>query len=190
MSTDPDGGADRAPLDPISLAQAKALAHPVRRRMLAAFREGARSLAEVASAIGEPEARLVRHREVLEEAELIRPTGLASRQRGVVPTYEARTREMIAPLAEDPTHVADVFQGALRAGHEEVGRSLDAERLGEADDDLFLSVNTVVHPGEDALRELTHFVVDWVRRNRDAASGEPPSHLTLATFPMRQRGES
>lgn len=172
-------------LDPITLSQAEVLAHPLRRRMLATFREGERSLEQVAEALQEPVGELGTHAEMLERASLVRCTRVVATAGGALPLFEAVSREMVVPLGQAPDRVAQFLHSTLKAGSEEALRSLDHERVQSAGDDLYLSVNSVVHADDAALRELTELVVDWVRRQRSSSSGAPPSQVTLASFPIR-----
>lgn len=181
--------AEPSSLEPITLPQAKVLAHPLRRRILAAFGEEELALPQVADALDEPLQQLRPHVELLERAALLRCTRVAASTEGALPYFKAETREMVVPLGEEaPDSVAEFLHGTLKAGSEEALRALDGERAREAEDDLYMSVNSVVHADDAALRELTEFVVDWVRRNRPAREDTPPSQVTLVSFPLKAGG--
>src|SRR5437764_1411867 len=83
-----------APRLKAGLAQMRALAHPLRLRMMEVFADAPRTTQEVAAILGQPPTRLYHHVAALRRARLLKVTETV-RKRGTVETrYEAVARSI------------------------------------------------------------------------------------------------
>src|SRR6516162_7031147 len=78
-----------------NLVQLRALAHPLRLRMMELFTEGPRTTKEVAQQLGEPPTKLYHHANALERAGLLRLSKTRQNRGAVEKWYEA-TSETIS----------------------------------------------------------------------------------------------
>lgn len=76
---------------PGSLDQLRALAHPLRLRMLELFAEGPRTTKQVAQMLGEPPTKLYHHANALERAGLLRLAKTRQNRGAIEKWYEAST---------------------------------------------------------------------------------------------------
>ncbi len=74
-----------------SLEQLRALAHPLRLRMLEVFAEGPRTTKQVAQQLGEPPTKLYHHANALERAGLLRLSKTRQNRGAIEKWYEADT---------------------------------------------------------------------------------------------------
>ena len=79
---------------PGSLDQLRALAHPLRLRMLELFAEGPRTTKQVAQQLGEPPTKLYHHANALERAGLLRLSKTRQNRGAVEKWYEAATQKI------------------------------------------------------------------------------------------------
>src|SRR6478736_3180843 len=83
-----------APPLPPSVAEMRALAHPLRLRILEVFIERPRTTKQVADLLGEPPTRLYHHVAALERAGLLRLTETRKNRGTTEKWYEAAARTM------------------------------------------------------------------------------------------------
>ena len=79
---------------PSSLEQLRALAHPLRLRMLELFAEGPHTTKQVAQQLGEPPTKLYHHANALERAGLLRLSKTRQNRGAVEKWYEAATQKI------------------------------------------------------------------------------------------------
>lgn len=135
----------------------KALADPLRQRLLAAFAEQPGTVKDVAARLGEPITKLYRHVDQLVAAGFLRVTGEQRRRGGVERSFEAvASRYVVAPPAsQDPVSEGDAM---VRSAVEQVLAS--ARKAGDPDGRLHLMRARVrltpqaLRALEDRLREL------------------------------------
>src|SRR3974390_2121476 len=77
------------PNQPANLDQLRALAHPLRLRMLELFAEGPRTTKQVAQQLGEPPTKLYHHANALERAGLLRLSKTRQNRGAIEKWYEA-----------------------------------------------------------------------------------------------------
>jgi len=171
----------------ISLDQAKALASPLRRRMLSALRVTERSPFQLAKDLGEPPTKLYHHIRVLAKAGLIVPTRTEQR-RGVKEQYYIARAGRFEAKAASPDSLQAIFHSALAASIEELNLNFDSQRIEKDEHHTFLSASTKVYADNDALREFAEFAADWIARNRTPASNQPGTFVSIATFPTAGEG--
>lgn len=82
------------PNQPGSLDQLRALAHPLRLRMLELFAEGPRTTKQVAQMLGEPPTKLYHHANALERAGLLRLSKTRQNRGTVEKWYETATEKI------------------------------------------------------------------------------------------------
>lgn len=165
-----------------TVLQAKALAHPLRRRMLRRWAEEELSPIQLANKMEEPPTKLYYHVKLLEDAGLIEMTREEPR-RGTRERFYVATSTAFQSADGEPGESAELFVSALRAGQHEVATRLDPLRKDSASD-VFLSVSTEVRADSEGLRELSSFLVDWIDRQRTNGDDVPPTYLALASFPV------
>jgi DNA-binding transcriptional ArsR family regulator len=94
----------------------KALADPLRQRLLAAFAQQPGTVKEVAARLGEPITKLYRHVDQLVAAGFLRVAGGQRRRGGIERSFEAVASRYVvaAPAARDPISEGDaLIRGAL-----------------------------------------------------------------------------
>ena len=82
-------------IQPGDLDQLRALAHPLRLRMLELFAEGPRTTKQVAEQLGEPPTKLYHHANALERAGLLK-LAKTRQNRGAIEKWYEATRSLIA----------------------------------------------------------------------------------------------
>jgi DNA-binding transcriptional ArsR family regulator len=196
------GGARKRGAQAARLAQLRALAHPLRLRLLELFTQGPRTAKQVAVALGLPPTRLYHHVAVLERAGLVRVRS-TRRVRGAVekyyepvPTRDFRSEpsswaRRLSPADRNAVRLARpaatlVFERAreeLQASFAHVGRST---RAGE----LPLLVRALLDLSPAHLHQVRRDLVRLLRRVRRMKSAAPsPSagrdrwSLTMALLP-------
>ncbi len=175
-------------LQAINLDQAKALAHPLRRRMLALWHAAEHSPSGLATLLKEPTTKLYHHVALLAKAGLIRPTRQEPRRGTIEHFYVGTAGSMLSPPITERDSPHAIFHSALKAGSRELTTRLDTDRLAKSDEDLFLSVSTEVPADDEALSELSQFIVDWVARQRATKSRRKKTYVSLASFPVTKQG--
>lgn len=177
----PTEGAPAAPRT--TLSQAKALAHPLRRRMLRRLVAGELSPIQLAGQLDEPPTKLYYHIKLLEEARLIQCTREEPKRGMRERFYRATTIAFESDVPPEAEESVEIFESALRAGQQEVRSRLDLERLAGSPGDAFLSVSTEVDADEAGLRELSEFLLGWI--DRQQGKDRPTTYLSLASFPVQ-----
>ncbi|MEM7243938.1 MAG: metalloregulator ArsR/SmtB family transcription factor [Acidobacteriota bacterium] len=168
-----------------TVAQSKALGHPLRRRMLRVLAENERSTQELAEGLDEPQTKLYHHVKLLLEAGLIEVTREVPRRGAVERRYRARTIAFRSPPSSSSSEAVELFSSALTTGQQELATRFDDTRLVDAGDHTYLSVSTEVRASEEALEELSTFLVDWIERHRAGGRDAEATYLSLASFPVR-----
>ncbi len=171
-------------LKSISLAQAKALANPLRRRMLTALRAAERSPFQLAKDLGEPPTKLYHHIRILVKAELIIPTRTEKKRGAKEQFYIARAQEFhLNPKGAGAA--AQLFESALSIGLSELNENLAPQQVEPHAACTYISASTKVHADPAALREFAEFTAAWIKRNRTPAPDKQSTFITVATFPVK-----
>jgi len=141
------------------LQQVKALAHPLRLRILESLSDAARTAMQVAELLGRKPTALYHHVRVLEKARLIRQTE-TRKKRG---TTEKYYRALVSSVRVDPrvferrrSRVPSVLIGVLNAAGDEV-RSLRSPR----EPVLALRLRARLSPAR--IKELRRLLESWAR---------------------------
>ncbi|MCP5024225.1 MAG: helix-turn-helix transcriptional regulator [bacterium] len=171
-------------LESISLAQAKALANPLRRRMLSAFRAAERSPFQLAKDLGEPPTKLYHHVRILLEADLIVPTRTEKKRGAKEQFYIARAQEFHLK-AKGTEATMPLFESALSIGLSELNKNLASQQDNAHATCTYLSASTKVYADADALREFAEFTAAWIKLNRTPAPDKQSTFIAVATFPVK-----
>jgi DNA-binding transcriptional ArsR family regulator len=184
-----------------TLKQLKALADPLRLRVLEAFVQQPATTKQVATLLGENPTKLYHHVQILEEAGMLRLVE-TRKNRGTVEKY-------YRAVAEDFTvdrKLLEVTRGARRAtgGYGAVFLSALEATLSEARRGIAAGLIKPVEQGrnalvyrhhfsgsEEAIHALTERVRGWVAECQAAESGrgEIQYGLTIAFYPVRKTPE-
>jgi DNA-binding transcriptional ArsR family regulator len=117
---------------PSSLAQLRALAHPLRLRMLELFAEAPRTTKQVAQLLGEPPTRLYHHANALERAGLLRLAKTRQNRGAVEKWYEASASQISGRRLSRSRPMLQAISGlaavALDETRREVAVALSAKR--------------------------------------------------------------
>jgi DNA-binding transcriptional ArsR family regulator len=97
-----------------TVAEMRALAHPLRLRALEVFAEAPRTTKQVADLLGEPPTRLYHHVAALERAGLLRLTETRKNRGATEKWYEAIARTMSSSMPARSTGRGSKDQGAAR----------------------------------------------------------------------------
>lgn len=97
------------------LAEMRALAHPLRLRIMELFAEQPRTTKEVAALLGQPPTRLYHHVAALERAGLLRLTETRKKRGTVERWYEAAARTLHTPPPGEPRGIKPQASAARRA---------------------------------------------------------------------------
>jgi len=129
---------------PGSLDQLRALAHPLRLRMLELFAEGPRTTKQVAQLLGEPPTKLYHHANTLERVGLLR-LSKTQQNRGVIEKwYEAASGTISGPPPSRSQGMEQAIRGlatvALEQARREVELALPRRRGGRP---LVMRITTI-----------------------------------------------
>lgn len=164
-------------------AGSEALRHPLRRSIVMALRSKELTTKQLSEEFEVPVGRLYHHLRVLLDAELIR----VSRERRLRGATERSFRAAVTGgyIIRQPAEEQRAFlQGVLNLSGDHLRERFDAARLEAADDDVYVAGTVTVHASDDALRELTTLMGDWIRRHLEPRPGVRGTNLGIVTFPM------
>jgi DNA-binding transcriptional ArsR family regulator len=184
------------------LDQVRALADPLRVRIVEAMRKGPRTTKQVADAFGEKPTRLYHHVDALERAGILRLVG-TRRNRGTLEKYYepvARTfvidRDLFAPeqgaaAQEAAGVVKEAVTDMLRETAEEIGSGIAEMRIPLQDRSRVEMARVVVRAAPErieALMERVHALLDEAQEEGEG-TGEAggPMHdyrLVVAFYPV------
>src|SRR5438876_10702154 len=108
------GAEPRAPRVP-ELAQMRALAHPLRLRIMELLAEQSRTTKQVAELLGQPPTRLYHHVAALERAGLLRLTETRKKRGTLERWYEATARTLRTPQRPEKRRGRSKASAARRA---------------------------------------------------------------------------
>ena len=173
------------------LDQVRALAHPLRLRLLELFARGARTAKQAAQVLGEPPTRLYHHVAALERAGLIRLKETRQNRGTTEKYYEASNplRPMRPEVLKDKKarrELASMGFVVFDQARNELVKALAADDVPEN----LVAVRAVFHLTPKAARELRRELTDVVKRLRERHN--PPRAkkrkyaLTLALVPTEE----
>jgi DNA-binding transcriptional ArsR family regulator len=152
--------------------QFKALAHPMRHRLLFALGERPATVSQLAAALGSHKGNIAHHLKVLCEAGLVRPAGTQQVRGGTERYYERRARAL-SFAGEDYTQTLPF---AFRAV---------ADEIAAAAPDPFLVLRHIrLTPAE--VEEITAVLARLADRAEEAGPGDPRYGLLLGLYQPRQ----
>lgn len=180
-----------------NLAQVRALADPLRLRLLEALRAKPMTTKQVALLIGEKPTRLYHHMEALERAGLVRLVK-TRRNRGTVEKYYSPIAEQIIVdrqllEAGKGTRKATrgyegLLLGALEATLDEARRSVAAGLIQPLDAGRNALISRQQFSCTEAqLRQLTDRIRGWIEecQSCEPVPGEQLYNLTVAFYPVK-----
>ena len=165
------------PLKP-GLAEMRALAHPLRLRIMEVFAEAPRTTKQVAEELGQPPTRLYHHVAALARAGLLRLKETRKNRGTIEKWYEAVSRTIDTPILRPKRRTPQasaarraVAMSVLEQARQEVVAAM--QRRGE--EPALLARLVVVAPPEriDELRKRLHHVVRDVQREFASDEGAP-----------------
>lgn len=182
-----------------SLQQLKALADPLRLRVLEAFVRQAATTKQVADLLGEHATKLYHHVQILEEAGMLRLVR-TRKNRGTVEKYYRAVAEdftvdrKLLEVTRGPRRAtggyAAVFLSALEATLSEARRGIAAglvKSVGEGRNALVYRQH--FSGSEEAVRALVERVREWIAQCQatESGPGEVQYGLTIAFYPVRKQ---
>jgi DNA-binding transcriptional ArsR family regulator len=177
--------------------QVKALAAPLRRRILEAFAAQPRTTKQVAELLGEPTTRLYHHVAALEKAGLIEPSE-ERRKRGTIERYyRPIAREFVvdrrlfaaASGEETTSELQALFADALEETLEEIRRSLALRLPGACEPDSAAMLGRMrVRGTPEQIQKVLERLRELMEELRSAESGEGEVEygLTVAFYPVAE----
>ena len=196
------GGRRRAgtrTIAPAGLAQVRALAHPLRLRLIELFTERARTTKQAAETMGEAPTRLYHHVAALERAGLVRLVR-TQRVRGATEKYFEVVRSAPGPAGGSPVRTAAGRRGTtalgvmlFEEGRRELVQALARCSPGELESMLALRAVLRLTPAENARlrRELTNLLRALPARRPESAGASARRRrysLTIALVPADADG--
>jgi DNA-binding transcriptional ArsR family regulator len=175
-------------------AQIKALADPLRQKIMERLVAEPRSAKAMADALKTKPTQLYHHFRVLEAAGLIKKAGRRRRRGATEQLYKpAADKFVVGPAllgqAVGPVHGA--LGEALKRTMEEIA-ALDLEALQDEEDPPVFLGRMIVPATEPRIREFQAFVERWAEActaDRDA-TGAKPHALTVALYPLEDPNDS
>lgn len=148
--------------------QFKALAHPMRHRLLFALGQHAATISQLAASLGSHKGNIAHHLKVLREAGLVRPAGTAH-VRGGTEQYYQRTARALHLAAE---HYPDNLPIAFRAV---------AEEIANAEPDPFLVLRNIRLTATQ-VEQITAVLTEIADDTPDAGPDAPRYGLLLGLY--------
>jgi len=182
-----------------SAEQIKALAHPLRQRILELMIEAPITTKQVADRIGEKPTKLYHHVDTLEAAGLIRLVRTQKKRGTVEKYYEAVARRFVmdrqavevgARSSDEQGELETIIAGSLDETLDEIRRAM-ASGLIRADDEsgesVFIRSHLRMTPMQMTL--LIERLQDWIRECQGShdPAGELEYGLTVAFYPTKIR---
>lgn len=181
----------------VSAKEVRALAHPLRLRMLEVLRDGPQTASTLARELGESSGATSYHLRVLESAGLI-AEDLDLRRGRERWWRDARTFGLISTApADDKEYEAAVAQleSVMVGRDEEALRNYSQNRAAftaEWQETAFIG-GWGTYATQEQVSELSDYVVRWLRARRVPPEQRPPGatyiHLTYRAIPQRPPGE-
>lgn len=180
------------------LEQLKALADPLRRRVLMAFCCAPATTKQIAVRLGEKPTRLYHHVETLEKAGLVRLVRTRPNRGTVEKYYVTVGRQFVvdpellrvANIDSDAeTEVSSVLVNALQESLAEACRCLDAAAMPAAIECCGLILRHArVRLTRSQADAFARMASQWLDANATSEAGgeEPEFSLTIALFPVRR----
>lgn len=159
---------------PGSLDQLRALAHPLRLRMLELFAEGPRTTKQVAELLGEPPTKLYHHANALERAGLLKLTKTRQNRGAVEKWYEADTDTISGRQPTRSRPMRQAISGLATVALEQTRREVElALRRSPAGRPLVLRIPAIGN--EQEIAGIRKRLLQVVRELRDENSEAKPS---------------
>jgi DNA-binding transcriptional ArsR family regulator len=157
--------------EPGNLAELRALAHPLRLRMMELFAEGPRTTKQVAQLLGEPPTKLYHHANALERAGLLKLSKTRQNRGAIEKWYEA-SRSLIAgrqlsrsrPMQQAISGLATV---ALEQARREIELALRTASGGRP-----LVMRVTVNGDEHQIADIRKRLLQVLTELRDSGSEE------------------
>ena len=111
--------------EPASLDQLRALAHPLRLRMLELFTEGPRTTKQVAQLLGEPPTKLYHHANALERAGLLKLSKTRQNRGAVEKWYEVARNTISGRQMSQSPLMQQAISGLATVALEQTRRDVD-----------------------------------------------------------------
>jgi DNA-binding transcriptional ArsR family regulator len=154
-----------------SLDQLRALAHPLRLRMLELFAEGPRTTKQVAQQLGEPPTKLYHHANALERAGLLRLTKTRQNRGAVEKWYEAPRGTISGRHLSRSRPMQQAISGLATVALEEARREIElALRRPPGGRPLVMRLTTVGN--EHRIAHIRQRLLQVLKELRDQKSPE------------------
>jgi DNA-binding transcriptional ArsR family regulator len=188
-----------APPIEAGLANMRALAHPLRLRLIELFAEAPRTTKQVADLLGEPPTRLYHHVAALERAGLLRLTETRQNRGATEKWYTAAVRALAVASTRTPSSALPRDRAAKRALAmtvlEQARQELIAAMQRRGDEPALLSRFVVAAPAEriPALRKRLYEVAKEIKREFACEDADRPADeverwaLTMTFAPVAPR---
>lgn len=158
---------------PGSLDQLRALAHPLRLRMLELFAEGPRTTKQVAELLGEPPTKLYHHANALERAGLLKLTKTRQNRGAVEKWYEADTDTISGRQPTRSRPMRQAISGLATVALEQTRREVElALRRSPAGRPLVLRIPAIGN--EQEIAGIRKRLLQVVKELRDENSEAKP----------------
>lgn len=178
--------------------QLKAIADPLRRRLLEVFASGPITTKQAASLIDEKPTKLYHHVDFLEQSGLIKLVGTRPNRGTTEKYYQSVARKFAvrkelvevgsandSELQELENVLVETLEDSLR----NLRKSLDDKLLQSSNLPKAIAlINTEVYLNEAQVNELAEVVQSWLEKNDTLKSeGKSPHQLTMVVFPNRPK---
>ena len=156
---------------PANLDQLRALAHPLRLRMMELFAEGPRTTKQVAQQLGEPPTKLYHHANALERAGLLKLSRTRPNRGAVEKWYEASGSLISGRQATGSRPMQQAISGLAAVALEQAGREVELA-LRTAPGGRPLVMRVTVNANEKRIAAIRKRLLQLLTELRDSGSGE------------------
>jgi len=158
---------------PGSLDQLRALAHPLRLRMLELFAEGPRTTKQVAQQLGEPPTKLYHHANALERAGLLRLSKTRQNRGAIEKWYEAASETISGRQLSRSRPLQQAISGLATVALEQTRREVELALRNPAGGRPLVMRMTAVG-NQQRIADIRKRLLQVLRELRDQKRAEKP----------------
>ncbi|MEZ5427264.1 MAG: helix-turn-helix domain-containing protein [Pyrinomonadaceae bacterium] len=174
--------------------QLKAIADPLRRRLLEAFAREPQTTKQVAAVIDEKPTKLYHHVDLLEKAGLLKLVETRQNRGTIEKYYQAVAGKFVVrkELVEIGSGTAETENFLIKALEETTANlreSIEKKLVGKNDsEEAIVLMNSQVRLSAEQVGEFSDLIHDWIKENTSAGSGNDSLYqITIVAFPASKK---